>query len=162
LRNDIVALVESKKSDVSIAVVGAEAATEADHILSQAANMLQLRRELLKASSGKIEAEKELRSLEGELAAAGSDAERKALQSALEARQAELSHYADADSANERIVAGLRQAEAALSEMKARLTTAAANGADAVEEEGELRETIGRLKSLGTSLDEAEAWLRKG
>jgi phage shock protein A len=66
---------------------------------------------------------------------------------------------ARAGDALERIELGLRQAEAALAEMRARLAAAPLEAqTDAPGED--LRETVGRLKALGTSLEEAEEWLK--
>lgn len=158
-RNAIRDLVEAKRSEPAIAVVGAEALGEADHILVQAVKMLQLRRELLRSVAGRTEAGNDLADLDRSIAEAASEAEREALRSAQEARRLELAHYDRAEEAKERIETSLRQAEAALGELKARLTTAAAGSSD-VGETDDLRATVGRLKTLGTSLDEAEAWLK--
>lgn len=151
-------LVETKRNEPAIAVVGAEALAEADRILAQAARMVSLRRDLIRAASGRTEAQHDLADLDREIAEAATEDERNSLRSALEARQREVAHYDQAEAAKDRVETGLRQAEAALAEMKARLTTAAASAGG--HQEDELRETIGRLKSLGTSLDEAEAWLK--
>ena len=101
-----------------------------------------------------------MQELRADISNAQSDEERETLQSALEARQTEFSHYRNAQEAVDRIDSHLRQAEAALSEIKARLGTAAAGTAENAPAT-ELQETIGRLKSLGTSLEESEEWLRQ-
>lgn len=159
LRTEIRSIVEAKKGDPTVSVVGAEAAQEADRIYEQCVHLLKVRRELNRAFVGRSAATHETEKLERDLAAATSAEEQAALRSALEARRLEAAHYSTADQALERIDAGLRQAQAALSEMKARLATVSA--ADA-ETSTELEETLGRLRSLGTSLDEAEAWLKNG
>ncbi len=158
-RNAIQELVEAKKNDTSIAIIGAEALAEADHILQQAAKLVQMRRELLRAAGGRTEAQSDLTNLDREIGQAQTEEERSALEAAKAARELEVSHYDRAEGTRERVESSLRQAEAAMAEMKARLTTAAA-GADNPAETDELRETVGRLKSLGTSFDEAEAWLK--
>lgn len=157
LRKEIHAIVEAKRSDPTVAVVGSEAVQEADRIYDQCAQLLKVRRELNRAFGGRAAAERELQTLERDLASAATEVERSALASALEARKLEAAHYAHADNALERIEAGLRQAQAALSEMKARLATVSAGQLGS---SNDLEETLGRLRTLGTSLDEAEAWLR--
>jgi len=157
LKREIQEIVESKASDPTISVVGNEALRESERIYDQCAQLLLLRRELNKAFVGRSAASRELEHLERDLNAATSEAERAALESALAARKLESEHYAKADQAVERIEAGLRQAQAALSEMKARLATVSAGETGAG---SELEDTLGRLRTLGTSLDEAEAWLR--
>jgi hypothetical protein len=158
LRREIRAIVEGRKDDVSIAVVGAEADAEAGHILTQCARMVQLRRELRKNLSGS-DSEQEIATLEQELSESQSDAERAALQAAISARRTEADHYRKASDALERIDASLRQAEASLSEMKARLATSLADADESPRTE--LLDTIGRMRALGTSLDEAEEWLKE-
>ena len=160
LRNEIAALVDANKQNVSISVVGAEALSEADHILRQTAKTLVLRRQLRKSVAGRSQTERELDALREDIDNATSEDEKATLQSALEARESESSHYENAAEAIAHIDSHLRQAEAALSEMKARLATAAAGTAEAAPA-SELEETIGRLKSLGNSLEESEAWLKQ-
>lgn len=160
LRNEIDELVQSNKQNVSISVVGAEALGEADHILKQTAKTLALRRQLKKSAANRTQTARELDSLRDDISRAESPEERATLQAALEARETESSHYENAAEAIEHIDSHLRQAEAALSEMKARLATAAAGTAGAAPAT-ELEETIGRLKSLGTSLEESEQWLKE-
>lgn len=159
LRNEIAAIVEAKQADVSISVVGREALAEADRLLVQGAKLVQARRELKKVAGGKQKADREIAQLEADLGAAAAEGERAALASALEARKLEASHYGEADSVLERLDRGLRQAEATLSEIKARLATASA-GAVGGEHTSELDETLARLRSLGSSFDEAEQWLK--
>lgn len=157
LKREIAEIVQSKVGDPTISVVGSEALRESERIYDQCAQLLLMRRELNKAFVGRSAAGRELENLERDLAAATSEAERAALESALAARKLESEHYAKADSAVERIEAGLRQAQAALSEMKARLATVSAGETGAATE---LEDTLSRLRTLGTSLDEAEEWLR--
>lgn len=157
LKREIYEIVEGKAGDPTVSVIGKEAMREADRIYDQCAQLLRVRRELNRAFVGRSSAERELRNLEEDLAAAKTEAEKSALASALEARRLEAAHYSEADQALERIEAGLRQAQAALSEMKARLATVSVGDTGA---SSELEETLGRLRTLGTSLDEAEEWLK--
>jgi chromosome segregation ATPase len=158
LRNEIAQIVEAKNEDISIAVVGKEAIQEADHILEQCAKLVHLRKELRRGLFSQAESSKQIQSLQTELAAA-SDDQKKTLEDALNARKLEESHYGDSAKSLEQIDAKLKQAEAALSEMRARLATASSATAG-TEPASELEDTIGRLKSLGGSLDEAEDFLK--
>jgi chromosome segregation ATPase len=159
LRREIRAIVEAQKGNVAVAVIGAEAEAEADRIIRQSAELLRLRRELRKANTAASAAAREIDELKKEAGAAVSEAEAEALRSALAARELEQAHLARAGDALERIELGLRQAEAALAEMRARLAAAPLEAqTDAPGED--LRETVGRLKALGTSLEEAEEWLK--
>jgi hypothetical protein len=156
LQAEIEKVVADNSSNVAVKVIGAEALTESNRIVDQCVRMLNLRAELSRATAGKSEAERGIAALEAQKAAATSDQERATLDSALAARRLEADHYAGASGTLERIDAGLAQAQAALSEMKSRLAMAAAGGSSAEDHEGELADTISRLKTLGASLDEAE------
>ena len=158
LRKEIARIVEARNEEVSVSVVGAEAIQEADHILEQCAKLVRLRRELKRGLFSQAESSRQIQSLQSDLQTAGDD-QRATLESALQARRQEEAHYSDAGDALQRINASLRQAEAALSEMKARLATSSAS-AVGNEPSRELEDTIGRLKSLGASLDEAEDFLK--
>lgn len=84
-----------------------------------------------------------------------------AVDSALQARRLELEHYAAGEAAIAGIDSGVRQAEAALSEMKARLEVGLSRQqAEWSATSDELRETIGRMKALGISYDEAEEFVK--
>lgn len=160
MRDDIERIVRPPGGQPSPAlkVVGEEALHEADRILRQAAALLGAKRELKQIEQGRYEAEREAARLAERLAAAG-EAEREALALALEARRAQAARYAEVSARIESIAASLDQAELALGEIKARLATAATTGTPT--EEDSLRETLGRVKALGQSLDEARAWMEQ-
>ena len=143
-----------------VTIEGRQAAAQARLTLGLTAKTLTLRRQLKKSASSRAQTTRELDSLREDIARAESEEEKATLQAALEARETESSHYENAAEAIEHIDSHLRQAEAALSEMKARLATAAAGTAQAAPA-SELEETIGRLKALGTSLEESESWLKE-
>jgi hypothetical protein len=149
-----------KQDSVTARVVGTEAAQEAKRIREQCARALIARTSLVRASRGEAMANLEIQKLDSQVAAATNESEKAALQGAKEARQMELAHYTRAREALERIDGGVRQAVAVLSEMKTRL--AVGSGSEKLEAAGEddLRETIGRLKTLSVSYDEAEQALR--
>lgn len=159
LRDEIEALVAANRNSAAIAVVGAEAVAEAQRILEHAATTLQIRAQVRRPLAESGEPSAEIAQLERDIAAAQSEPEREALQSALAARQLEAQHYEQIRAAVDRIDVGLKQAEAALAEMKARLAASAAEGRDEAAN-SELRDTLGRLKTLDASLDEAQDLLR--
>lgn len=152
--------VATRQDSVTGRVVGTEAMEEAKRIREQCAKALVARSELKKAGRGKGLAENEVSRLEEMEQSAATDSEKAALASAREARKLELTHYVEVEDAIKRIDGGIRQAEAALSEMKTRLAVAAGSEKAELAGDDELRETIGRLKSLSVSYDEAEQTLR--
>jgi hypothetical protein len=161
LVTEIEEIVQRNQGSAIMKVVGGEAVQEAERIRDQVARALAVRDDLKRAMRGKNVARNEIEGLRARAQAATSDIERDTLLSAMEARKLELSHYDTVDEVLQRIDASVRQAQAALSEMKARLSVKASNelAAEAAED-GDLRETIGRLKQLSISYDEAEELLR--
>jgi hypothetical protein len=104
-------------------------------------------------------AEQEVEDLTQRAESATSEAERQALEGAREARQLELGHYDKVTTTIAHIDSGVRQAEAALSEMKARLAVSSGSEKALSAGDEELRDTVGRLKSLSVSYAEAEQTL---
>lgn len=161
LSNEIETLVDKNANTALMRTVGAEARTEAFRIREQIAHALVIRGELKKALRGRSTAAQEADDLEVKASQAMTDAEREALTGAAEARRLELSHYGTVEQALARIDGGVRQAEAALSEIRARLAVAASGEKAAqADQTDDLRETVSRLKALSLSVDEAEQMLR--
>ncbi len=154
--NDIEAMA-TKKSWGSLHFIADEASLEATQIKAEAAKALMSRRDLKRALRDQTVATNELQKLEVQIQNAASPEEANSLSLALEARKLELSHYERASQGIERIDAYIKEAESALAELKARLT--AGQSLDTIGEPEELRESLKRLKSLGNSLDEAEAFI---
>jgi hypothetical protein len=161
LMNEIEETVERNSDSTVMKVVGTEAVGEARRIHDQVAKALavrdDLRRALRERNMSRAESEKLLAKAEAE-----TDPSVKAtLLSAVEARKMELSHYEVVENTIAKIDSSVNQAQAALSEMKARLATkASSEKAQSATDDTELRETIGRLKSLSISYDEAENLLQ--
>lgn len=159
LCREIEETVEKNVGNPVIKVIGAESLKQAHGILEQSVRMLALREELSHAVANRYKTSKAIQDLEAQLGAAqGPEAE--SLNSAIEARKLEAKHFDAADAGIERIDGGLRQAEAALSELKSRLAVTAAEAKQADGSAEGLEETIGRLRALGSSLDEAEAMVK--
>lgn len=159
LREQLEAIVAGNTSSPSLAVIGPEAVAEARRIFAQCVSLLQLRRQIREALREQ-NADAEIRALEAKLASAASDGERMALQSAIDARRLEAAHFAKMREALQTAEGGLAQAEAALSEIKARLSVAVTDDALSDSSSEDLRETLGRLKALSKGFEEAEMFLK--
>lgn len=157
LTAEIEAIVERPSTAPVIRALGKDAVAEARRIRDQVAAALVRRSALRKILAGRSSAEIEIKKLEERQEAATSPEEKTSLASAQEARRIELDHYQSAQQAMDIIDSGIRQAEAALSEMKARLEFGITRQqAEISEPIDELRDTIGRLKAISVSYDEAD------
>lgn len=159
---DELAQVVSQNSDMpTVKVIGAEALQEAEAIVRHATNLVGIRMQLKKTLRGKSEAEVEKRSLEAKRDRATSDTERAALETAIAASVQEIGHYRGVEDAIAKVDGKLTEAQAALSELKARIAVGAAGArTDSLDEE-ELSSMVGRLRSLSKSFDEAESTLQE-
>jgi hypothetical protein len=160
LEEEIASIVKLNQGSATVSVLGKEALDEAKRILEQATNSLQIRSELKRALRGEYDAEKQIEDLKEKGAAAATEQERESLEAAVQARNLELGHYGTIRQTIGQIESGLRQAEAALAEMKARLAVSATGEKVELGSEGDLRDAIGRMKALSLSYDEAEELLR--
>lgn len=149
-RDDLHEFVKSNQNSPSIKVLGTEAAQEADHIVKQSIRLLTLRDQVKDLLRGQGEAQIELARI---------DASDPAFASARQAREAEISHYEKMALTLPRLDAEIAQANAALSEIKARLALSASQ--DHLNGDQQLSETVARLKAIGASFDEAEAMLQE-
>jgi hypothetical protein len=152
-------VVRQNRDSSTIAVLGVEALTEAKRILQQSSESLALRDRIVRSMRGKYEADKSVAALSQQVSEAKTDEERASLQSAQEARKTESAHYASLEEYLPKIDSGIRQADAALAELKARLATGAAGERATAGGEDDLRESVGRLKALSVSYDEAKEML---
>lgn len=159
LRDEIETLVMENSKSSAIKVIGAEAVQEANGILSHSIQLLKTRAALRKVLSQKGDPNAEIASLESQIDDATTDEERETLQLALDARRLELSHYGEIEEIVERVDGSITQAQAALSEMKARIAVAAA-GERGSESSSEIEDTITRLRSLTKSFDEVEELMK--
>jgi hypothetical protein len=159
LAEDLRTLVDRHPEASSIRVLGKEAIEEADRIVAQTARNLEMRERLRASLAGRHEAERDVQALGRKAEESDSPQEKLSLLSALEARRFELEQYGKVEEGIRRIDSSIRQAEAALAELKARL--GAASGAEAVQlrPEDDLRESLARVKSLSVSVEETETLL---
>ncbi len=161
LANEIEEVVDRNSDSTVMKVVGKEARDEAMRIHDQVAKALavrdDLKRSLREKNVSRAEADKLLAKAEAEQ----DPSVRATLLSAVEARRIEQSHYQVVEDTIQKIDSSVAQAEAALSEMKARLSTkASGEKAMSATDDAELRDTISRMKTLSVSYDEAEQLLR--
>lgn len=157
---DLKQVVQENAGSATVQMLGKEAEAEAGRIFEQAAKSLRLRAELRKVLKGRYDAERDIQRLETQ-ASSATEVEREALSSASEARKTELGHYTIIEENVAKIDAGLRLAQAALAEIKARLNVGA-SGEKLAENGGEeLRESLARLKSISLSYDEAQQLLKE-
>ncbi len=153
-------LVESRPVDSAVAMVGKEVLSECDRVVRQCAASLTVHDDLRRLSRGRFEATKEIDRVQAAMATATSPEERAAMETTIAARQSELGHYAKIESALEKIDSDLKQAEAALAEMKARLALSASGVSQAEADSSELRESLIRVRAVTLSVDEAEQLIR--
>jgi hypothetical protein len=160
LHEQIEEVVNESTPSATLRILGPEALAESKRILDQSLRLLQIRSEMKRTLRGSYESVREKKKIAEQMEQATSEQERDSLNTALEARSLEQQHYQELEATIGRVDAGLRQAEAALSEMRARLAVAAKDTLEVSETDDELRESMSRLKALSTSFDEAEEMLR--
>ncbi|MCW5942630.1 MAG: hypothetical protein KIS66_10390 [Fimbriimonadaceae bacterium] len=157
LHREIEALVDKHGASPVVKVIGREALAESATILGYATRLLEARSQLRKALAGKVEAKHEIERMRGQFEGEASESVRASFETAIAARETELTHYAGVETALARIESSLRQAEAGLAELRTRLAVSASTAAEATATEGgDLRETLANLRALGASLDEAD------
>ena len=148
---------EGKSESIS-PYIAQEALSESGQLLKQSIAALLLRDRLVRESRGQYDASKSLDDLQSRLTTATSDDEKASLQSALDARKQELGHYDQLKQGISKIENSVKQAEAAMAEMRARLVSSASQGV-AAQGSDPLREAVGRMQALSASLTEAQQML---
>lgn len=146
--NDIA---ERNPNHPAIKVIGKEAVLEADDVIAKAAGLLKARSELLRAGSADQSAR--IEQLRAQIEATTDLPEKDRLEAALDLAESAKDHDEARNDALAHIDAQLEEARGTLEEMQAELGAALTEDLGA---QDELRETLGRLKSLGTSLEEAK------
>ena len=156
LRNDIAGYVSSFSDRPRISVIGGEALREADTMIAHAERLVDVHDDLIKSLSGRSAAEEELARLKERRESSASSEESESLGSAVAAREAEIGRYRSAEDALRHLTENLREAEAALSEIKARLASVAVSAQTDDLGTDDLAGMVSRLRTLSTSFDEAE------
>ncbi len=146
---------EVVNSDGSLAAIRSMAQSEVRRIEEQVLKALNNRDHLRSSVRDQSTAESDLERLEKLLAGELSPSERSSYESSLAARKTELHHYDKARQAMSSIEDSVRQAQAALSELKAKLTAAKLEPATGAAD-NDLRETLGQLQSFSVTVDEVK------
>lgn len=160
LHDELIQIVEQNRDLPAVKVIGEEAISEAGAVLDHARKLVRLRSDLIRTLRRRSDAEVEIRSLRDKARRSTSDGERRAYETAIEAHEKEVAHYASVEHAITRIDGKLSEAQAALSELKARLAVGAAGARTEGLDPEELTTMVGRLRSLTQSFDEAESALQ--
>jgi len=146
---------EVVSSDGSLAAVRSMAQTEVRRIEEQVLKALNNRDHLRSSIRDQASAEADMERLEKLLPGDLSPSERSSYESALAARKTEVQHYQKAREAMGSIEDSVRHAQAALSELKAKLTAAKLEPATGAAD-NDLRETLGQLQSFSVTVDEVK------
>lgn len=158
LLHEIEEAVERSRQTPLLRSVGPEALAEAQRIVDFAVRLLERRGHLRRAALSAAGASHEIRQLTDSLEAESSEEVRNSIRITLEAKRLEREHADRAHEAVGIIDRHLRQAEAALSELRTRITVVAAR--TDMESDEPLREALRNARSLTDALDETEALLR--
>ncbi len=137
-----------------------QALAESKRLLDQSVAALLLRDKLVRGGRGRYEANKSIGDLQIRLDSSTTEEEKASLKSALQARQQEVAHYDSLLPGISKIESSVKQAEAAMAEMRARMIASAPSG---IAEQGSdpLREAVGRMQALSSSLSEAQEMLQR-
>jgi hypothetical protein len=102
--------------------------------------------------------EREIERLKREIEMATTDETRQALMAAIRAKSMELGHFESLESALKRIDAILLEAEASLTEMRARLLSVRGQAGEGLDLEG-LKSNLSQMEALRNSVDEVKVVL---
>jgi chromosome segregation ATPase len=161
LRESLRSLARDLKAVPELRALAEEVVREADHAHGQAARLVEARTAVQKSLRGRAGALQRLSQAQIALDTEMDAAQRPRLESALQARQAEVDGYRKIEDNVRAIEAKLQEAESGLAELNSRMAVAASSlrQADASEELGGLAQ---RLRSLGSTLDEATELIAQG
>lgn len=154
--------IAKENSDLAaVKVVGEEAVREAGLIVAHAQKLADLRRQIKKSLVGLSEAEVQLARMEARRASVDTVAEAESIDKAIAAYRAQTAQSGQLEESVKKIDGKIAEAQASLSEIKARLMVGAADARTRGGETQELGEVVERLKTLGASFTEAEALLQE-
>ncbi|MCW5935730.1 MAG: hypothetical protein KIT11_00290 [Fimbriimonadaceae bacterium] len=143
------------RNQPEVSVIAGEAAEEADLIYAEAAKVALARQKLKQAIRGRGAAATAVSRLERQIADSANPEEREALDRALASRRVELGHLDEAQRKIDVLASKLREAEAALSEIRAMVTRAVVQSDVDSASQDEMTGMLQRLKTLGKSFEEA-------
>jgi hypothetical protein len=161
LHDEIAKLVSDNKQHATVSVIGNDALKESAELLRRASAFAALLHESRSAPKSMADAKRELEALERRLTASGDASQRESLALAVQARQEEVEHYERLIRTIEGAKQRLKDAEAALSAIKAQLAAAAVGGSTDGLDTEDLGGMVGRLKSLSASIEEVDEMREK-
>lgn len=154
-RKQIGEIAERNAGHPAIKVIGAEALQEADELIANAGGLLKARFELTRSSQ--VDAPGQIERLRAKREASTDMLERDRLDAAIALAERSSDHGKKVETALQRIDAQIEEARAGLEQLRAEL---AASLTEDLDSNTTLRDTLGRLQSLGASLDEARELLQ--
>ncbi|MBS1709992.1 MAG: hypothetical protein JSS65_14860 [Armatimonadetes bacterium] len=157
LREDMERTIKGHRDIPEVQVVGKEALEASADLIRKITYLATQRESLRRAHQHASISETEEAQLELKLAQSTSIAERESIERTLANYRRAKDHLEDADNQLGDFQQQVLEAEATLSELHSRIATMTAMGARVSEDE--LRDTLGRLRSLNTTMDEVQATL---
>jgi hypothetical protein len=154
LKDRIEDLVNAREPTLAAKVIGPEALAEANSLVEHVRRLLSIQDSSREWIHRSHEAKNALTALELQVEKAATDSERAMLLSAVAAKKAEIEQYRKMEVLLVNMDAKIKQAEASLSEMQARLVSGALlEGGDSKDE---LDQIVNRMRTLSTSFQQAE------
>ena len=160
LRGQIAKIVGAYSDRPEITVIGKETLIEADALIEHTGRLVVVYDQITSSLRGQREAEQDIKEMAKKIEGTEDGPLKDALVSSAVASQNELNRYKQGEETKVRIVAKVKLAEVALSEIKAKLSTGAIGAEPDDLQQDELAGMVSRLKSLSASLDEAEEMVK--
>ncbi len=145
-------------SDGAFAPIAQQALTSSKEIVDTLTAALGQRQSVRQALLNRSMFEREIQRLKSEIEAATTDETRLALTAAIRAKSMELSHFESLDVALKKIDAILLEAEASLTEMRARLLSVRGQAGEGLDLDG-LKSNLSQMEALRNSVDEVKVVL---
>lgn len=145
-------------SEGAFAPIAQQALTSSREIVSTLTAALGQRQSVRQALLNRSMFEREIARLKREIEAATTEETRQALTAAIRAKSMELGHFESLEAALKRIDAILLEAEASLTEMRARLLSVRGQAGEGLDLEG-LKSNLSQMEALRNSVDEVKVVL---
>jgi hypothetical protein len=156
LREEIVGMIESHKSNPVVSAMAFDTRLEIDSIVLRAVEILEAKRRVQKLAAQVFPSRAAVKSLEDKLGWA-TGAAKDSVGQALQTRKAELQILEELETETARLDANLDEAEAALAELRSRLLKVVATSSEqlAAEEMDPLSGMTERLHRISTTMEES-------
>ena len=156
---DIEKIIADNSERPIVSVIGKQALQEGQSIVNHADRIVAAYEKLKGTIKAQNAAKVELQDLERRLELAESEAESAALEMAIHAKAKEIERYEFAQEAIDKLESKIREADAAMTEIKARLASTAVAPQAYSLDSGEIEGMVSRLRSLSESFDETQQML---